>query len=178
MNTHYLIIASVALLFVLAPPAAAQSPDDLPGQNETNQEPPAHERIDEHTQLVDANLVDGTAVLMIKSSKNQKITITDAGAMMRGGEIPRQDFIVREGEITTIRMDVYSENGFAGVTVDTGSTLWAVPLEDPYTFLPGGPTTSDVQLAGLTGLATTGILALAIAVKRRRGIGDEVERIV
>lgn len=178
MNYHFLIPVTIAVLLVLAGPAAAQSADDIPDQNETTTEPTAHERIDKNTQLVDARLEDETAVIVLKSETTQRVQLTDWGQFMRGGEVVSQSYIVKGGERTTIRHPVLVKDGFAGVSITTREAVWSVPLEDPYVFLPGGATTSDVQLAGLTGLATTGLLAIGIAIKKRRGLGDTVERLV
>lgn len=179
MNSNFFILIVVAALLVLTPPAAAQSADQVVVQNETTQEPPAHQRMDNNTQLVDARLEDGTAVLVLKSDITQRVTVTDVGSFMREGEpMTRRDYVLKRGEKTTIRMDLYTKGGYAGVTIDTGEVLWPVPLDDPYNFLPGGPTTTDVQLAAVTGLSLTGVLGIGIAIKRRRGLGDEVERLV
>ena len=183
MRSIFFTLLLVAALLVggIVPMAAAQDADDLPDDpRETTTAPtdPAHERIDNYTQLVDARLDDGTAVLVLKSEKTQRITLTDAGAMMAGGNIPQKQFIIKSGEKTTVRMDVHTDGGFAGVTISTAETLWGVPLEDKYEFLPGGATVEDVQVAGITGLLTTGVLALGIAIKRRRGTGESVERMI
>ena len=183
MRSIFFTLLLVAALVVggIVPISAAQEADDLPDDpRETTTAPtePAHERIDNYTQLVKARLDDGTALLVLKSEKTQRITVTDAGAMMAGGNIPQKQFILKGGEKTTVRMDVHTDGGFAGVTIATSETLWGIPLEDKYEFLPGGPRTSDVQLAGLTGLLTTGLLAIGIAFKRRRNIGDDVERVL
>ena len=178
---RYFLIALVtvaALIGAVTAPVAAQAADDLPEPDQTTTDDPAHQRIDANTQLVEARLEDGTAVLVLESSETQRITVTDAGAMMAGGEIPRKHYLLKAGEKTTVRMDVHVDGVFAGVTIDTGDTLWGIPLESGLDFLPGGATTQDVQVAGITGLLTTGLLALGIALKRRRGLGADVERIV
>ena len=180
IRRFFVLTMTVAVLLSISTAPAVAQDTDLPDPDElqtTTASDPAHQRIDANTQLVEARLDDGNAVLVIKSSETQRLTITDAGAMMAGGNIPRKKYIVKGGEKTTIRMDVHTDGGFAGVTIDTGETLWGVPLKDSYEFLPGGPRTQDVQVAGLTGIVFTGLLALLVAFRRRSGATSEKERI-
>lgn len=176
MQQFFTILVVLSLALTTAGGVAAQSADELePTDAPTTKEP--CERIDMDTELCSAKLVNGKAVLEIHSTKNQKLTVTDSGKMMAGGEIPTQDFILKKDETTKIRFDVYTDGEFVGVTIATSEVLWGVPLKKSRTFISGPIGVSDLQVVGLTAISMTGLMGIALAFKRRRGYGEEPEQI-
>lgn len=103
--------------------------------NDTTTEPVETEPgevIDNNTRLISATYDEdnGTAEVVIESDSLQKITLTDAGGFISGGEIEQRSVVVRPDERVTISIPVTeAENGFVGVSVGTSQTLYAVPIE-------------------------------------------------
>lgn len=124
-------LAAVLLLIGTAAPVAAQSVE-ISAENETTPAGNAPEtvRIDSQTTLLDSgfNSETGMAYVKIRSDTLQQITITDAGAFLQGGEIPRRSVMVKPGETTTIKIPATKVRGFVAVSVATPETLYAVPI--------------------------------------------------
>ena len=181
MKHFFVLIACIALLIAASGTAAAQTnqtatTDDLPDEllEDGCTEP---EVLDETTVLCSAELTDGTAELVIRSDDYTRVTITDAGAMLQGGPIPRQTYTVREDEPATIRFDVTHHQGNAGVTIDTGTALYGVPLSEPSTLIGGPWTAQDTQLAAIAAGASTALVSIVVVFRTLLGRTDQPERI-
>jgi hypothetical protein len=170
----------VCIVPVVAAPVAAQNGTTTPTAEfagDLDDDCEAPEAIDEKTVVCSASL-DGTeAVVVLRSDELQQVTVTDAGAFMTGGEINRRTFTLREGERNTIRFDVTVHNGFAGVSIDTGETLYAVPIEEESTLIGEPWSAQDVQLAAVSGAAGVATVAVFVVIRTVLGRTDEPERV-
>jgi hypothetical protein len=178
MRPIFLLVTAL-LVASLAAPVAAQENTTATGPGLeaelTNDECTIH--IDRFVSICSAEYRNGEAILELRSDRRESITVTDAGGMMRPGEILRRDFIVRSDRRTTIRMPVTKANGFAGVTIDTGRTLYGVPL-DSSSRLVGGPWTySDAQAAALGGGVGTALVVLGMTLRTLLGQETGIERL-
>lgn len=86
--------------------------------------------IDNVTSVVSARYDrdTGTATLVIESKINQRVVVTDAGGVFEGGEITRKTTYLQKGK-NTVRLSVTEIRGNAAVTVDTGRTLYGIPVK-------------------------------------------------
>lgn len=169
-----------------APPTATEEPADRAEPDGADQiieelrdrdscaEP---EAIDSRTVLCSATVKDGVAVLVLRSDRPQRITLTDSGAFMAGGEVPQKMATLRAEEPNTVRMDVTSYRGFSGVSIQTTRVLYAVPLERQTTLVgpPWGP--SDVQLGAVTAALSVGSVSVVLVFRAVTGRRDSPERI-
>jgi hypothetical protein len=135
------------------------------------------ERIDNSTVICSAELNDGYAEIVIRSDIRQRIVLTDAAGFMQGGEINRQRYLVNSDEPQTVRLAVTSYRNFAGVTVDTGDVLYAVPLDEPSTLIGGPYDAQDVQLSAIGGALSIAIVSLLVTIRAVTGRADSPERI-
>lgn len=122
-------IATLALLAVLLPTligSAAAAPEVA---NATTT-PQDTERIDDNTVLIEAsyNEQSGMVSVTVRSDRPQAITVTDAGALMQGGEIPQRTVAVDGGETATIKVPATEVQGWVGVSIKTDETLYGVPI--------------------------------------------------
>lgn len=137
----------------------------------------APEMIDEATALCHSEIADdGRAVLVIDSEKTQFVTVTDAASFMSGGDVPRKRVQLDEG-YNTVRFPVTHHKGFAGVSVDTGGTLYAIPLENDRTLIGGPWTSQDAQLAAIGGASSVGLVSIVLVIRRITGRSTNPERI-
>lgn len=136
-----------------------------------------NERIDETLRLCGATYRDGTAIVELYSTKADRLTLTDAAAFMSGGEIFRDSTTVYEGR-NIVRVPATQNKGFSGVSVDTGSTLYAVPITNVTQ--QSRPPISYGNVQGLVGITALGAGGLTFySVKMRREDEDkDVERIL
>jgi hypothetical protein len=135
------------------------------------------ERIDNSTVLCAAELNGGYAELIVRSDIRQRIVLTDAAGFMQGGEINRQRYLVESDEPYRLRMSVTSYRNFAGVTVDTGDVLYAVPLDEPTTLVGGPYSSQDVQLSAIGGALSIAVVSLLVTIRAVTGRADSPERI-
>lgn len=170
----FALTAVVATLLLISPPAsAAVAPKGSVNISTADDACSEPEPIDNDTVLCSAKLVDGTAVLVVDSSTTQRITLSDAGAFIAGGEVTRTHWTVTPDQPMTLRIDVTQTDGFAGVAVDTRSTLYAVPLESRSPLI-SGPISMPMLQAGILGASIS--TALVILLKTHRyGTGRESE---
>jgi hypothetical protein len=182
MKPHFFILALLVVASLAAAPAAAQTNEtDVPewfdeSELEQCQEPQA---VDSSTVICSSTLTDDGqyAELVIRSDETQRITLTDAGGFMAGGEINRQTFTVRADEPNTLRLRVTTVDGFAGVSVDTGSVLYAVPLDRSTTLIGPPWSASDAQLAALFAAISTAGVSAIVVLRSVYGKTEDPERI-
>jgi len=140
---------------------------DVGGTDRTN----CTEHIGEDVSLCSATVDDGRVELELISDEMMIITITDAGAMMEGGEIPQSDVRLRPDRRTTFQMDLTESDGFVGVTIDTGDVLYGKVIEEQTPPLLARPSKTDTVLVGSTIFALFAV-ALPLSwwqVKRTEG---------
>lgn len=185
MKPQFLLVAVLIVTTIPVAPSVAQTNnqtvDEVPpwlesGDLEKCSEP---EAIDNKTVICSSGLSDNGqyAELVIRSDETQRITVTDAGGFMSGGEITRETYTVREDERNTIRLRITRVDGFAGVTVDTGAVLYAVPLEDTTTLIGPPWTSSDAQLAALAAALSTAGVSAIVVLRTVYGKTEKPERI-
>jgi hypothetical protein len=151
---------------------ATDATDDLPDDRLDD----CTEHIDNVTTLCSAEYENGRITLELHSDRPQRVTLTDAGGMMEGGEITQQTSHLSEGR-NTVHISVTQHNGFAGVTVNTGRTLYAVPVEQDSSLIGPPWTAQDVQLSALAGAVVTALLTLYLTWRTLTGRSTEPERI-
>ena len=179
MKNHFLLVMILLVASLsLASPALAQNAtqSDLPeGLDLESCEKP--EAIDSSTVLCSAEVKGEYAELVLRSDLDQRITVTDAGGIMEPGPINRQRYTLREDEENTVRIKITQVDGFAGVSVDTGRVLYAVPIEQDSELIgpPWGPT--DAQMAALGGSASVAAITVLLAFRRLAGSSDGPERV-
>ena len=180
MKNHFLLIMIllVASLSLASPVLAQQNQTDTDALEtvdlENCDEP---EAIDSITVLCSAELDGEYAELVLKSDRDQRVTVTDAGGIMEPGPINRQRFTLRENEENTVRIRITQVDGFAGVSVDTGRVLYGVPIEQNSELIgpPWGPT--DAQMAALGGSSSVAAITVLLAFRRLAGSSDGPERV-
>ncbi|WP_144426067.1 hypothetical protein [Halanaeroarchaeum sulfurireducens] len=166
-----------------APAPQTSTPVDPPTDDERNesaptdpQEPPA-ETIDPVTAIESTWLEDGTMVLVIRSDVPQLVTLTDAGAVWGGGEIPQRSLTLQAGR-NRVSIPVTEVDGRVGVTIATQRVLHGTTLTTGTTLLPGPFGRDDVQIAAIAGaFAGVGVTAL-IAFRRVTGTTSTPERVL
>jgi hypothetical protein len=136
-----------------------------------------HERIDEHTRLISAELSDGTATIVIESDIRQRITLSDAGTFKEGGVVRQRSEVISPGERVEISMPVTKVDGFAGVSIKSRETLYAVPLKSEVDFFDSESTWQTVQVAALGGASGVLVVAIILAWRLRDGGKSNVERV-
>ena len=174
------VVAAVLVGSLLVGAAAAQTTPPIPvDDNESNTSAGDWERIDASTWVVstDYNPDSGTGTITLYSTRLQEVTITDSGGLIDGGQVAQRSVTLRPDSQRTIEMRLTAVRGFAGVSVATPSTLYAVPIEPVGgRWFDGEPTWGTVQIAGLG--STLGVVAAlsGVAWKRRDGGAPEVTR--
>lgn len=135
------------------------------------------EPIDRLTAIESTSVENGQMVLVLRSDVVQRVVLTDAGAVWKGGEVPQREHTLQPGS-NRVTIPVTEISGRVAVTIATRRVLYStvVVTNDP---LIGGPfDRGDVQQAALAGLvAGVGVTAL-IAYKRVRGTSDAPERVL
>jgi hypothetical protein len=187
MKSTFLLVTLLIVTTIPAAPVAAQAqpddqPDELPVwfQNATDTDRcESPQVIDNSTVICSSALVDDGryAEIVIRSDHTQRVTLTDGAGLMTAGPINRKTFTVREGEMNTLRLRVTRVDGFAGVTIDTGTVLYGLPLETSSTLVgpPWGP--SDAQLAALAAALSTAGVSAFVVLRTVYGKTEEPERI-
>lgn len=179
-----MVFLAVLLVGLLAAPVAAQENGTASvevnvgsnGGNTTTPEP-ALEVIDNRTAIESAEFVDGEIRLVLVSDSLQRVVLTDAGAVLEGGEVPQKDARLREGR-NRVSMPVTEFDGRVIVTIATRDVLYAVPIETSPPLIGGPFDEQDVQQAGLAGLAAgLGVTGL-IAYRKVKGIARVPERVL
>jgi hypothetical protein len=107
----------------------------------------------------------------------RSVTITDGAALMTGGEIRRENRMLREDERNTIRFPVTQYRGMSAVTIDTGTTLYGVPLEEPSTLIGGPWSAQDVQIGSIAAALGTSVVSIIVVLRTVLGRTESPERI-
>ena len=170
-----LIIIGLLVITVLSGSAVAQSDQQI-DIDELNQDEEACTSIDADTHLCTAETDGETAELTIESDSNQRITITDAGSFMHGGEIHRDTRTITEGR-NKIEFPVTTYQGNSALTIDTGDVLFAVPLDRQSSLIDGPVTTSDVQASALGGASAVAFAIILLVISQLREDKPEPERV-
>ena len=164
-------------MVALSVPATAQAGEQPIDISELNNNETACQTIDSQTSVCSAQLTDGnTADLVIESSSNQSVTLTDGMALMTGGEIYRNSYTLTEGQ-NRIEFPVTQHRGAAAVTIDTGQLLFGLPLKKQTSLIDQPVSTSDVQASALGGATSVGFAVLIVFLRAARGNDDEPERV-
>jgi len=172
-----LVVASFGVGSAAAQPEIpTHTPSPDAGQNQT------HERIDNATVLVSSSFDNGTATVVIESEIPQEIVLSDAGDFVQGGEVDQRTVFLEPGERARISMPVTKTNGFAGLSISTQETLYAVPLENESTteqvsWFQSESTWRTVQTAAVGGASGVLVVALLLAYRLRDGGKERTERI-
>jgi hypothetical protein len=122
------------------------------------------ERITEDLAICDASFSGGTATVVFESERAQRLTLTDAGAFVAGGEIFRDSATVFEGR-NTVRVPATQVSGYAGVAIDTGDTLYAKKITEVSS---SGPAISYQNVQMLIGITAIGAAAFTFRTVRKR----------
>jgi hypothetical protein len=172
-----------SLLAGFAAPAAAQGngtdytelpPSELDDLNNC----PEPEPITPSLVLCDSELNDnGKAELTFRSDNLQRVLLTDAAAFHRGGRVPQRQVVLRGDEVNSITWDVTTHKGYAGVSVQAGDTLYAVPLEDQSTLVGPPWSATDVQLAAISAAAGVGVVSILVVIRAVLGRTHSPERV-
>jgi hypothetical protein len=130
----FAVLLVVSLALVGSTPAVAQSANQTTSPQPTAQTGP--ERIDNQTVIVSSTTRtvnnSTTAVITLRSSAVQTVTLSDSGRFLKGGAVPTRDVNLGRGETTTIEMPVTRANGFVAVGISTEQTdLYAEVLQRP-----------------------------------------------
>lgn len=187
MKHNFSIIITILVVVSLAAPAAAAPtttapPSSTPDAPDQPTDPEA--TIDNATTLVSSSLdlQSETVTLTIRSEIPQKVVITDSGDYVRGGEVDQRSIYLRPGQTATIKMpitvvDQGIGNQFAGVSITTAKTLYAVPLETSSPLIGGPWTYRDAQIVGLTMAITASITIVLIILRGKYDLDANPERV-
>jgi hypothetical protein len=180
----YALIGMVVVSLFVAPALGQQNAtnttdytDLSPAELQEIENCPEPETITEDLVLCEAEYDDGKAKLSFKADSLQRITLTDAGAFMKGGVVPQREEIIRSEGVNHIEWQVTTHKGFAGVSVATEQNLYAVPLEQSNTLVGGPWNEEDVQLAAISGAAGVGSVAVLVVIRAVLGRTNKPERI-
>lgn len=186
MNHLLAVLVAVALAIGAAPVGAVEVPiggnatDDAPASTPTpTPEPQAREWVDNLTAIESAryDAERGVMVLKMHSTITQRVTLTDAGAVFDGGQVPRRSARLGEG-LNRVEMPVTEIQNRVVVTISTRNVLYAKVIETGSPIIAGPYDLGDVQNAGLAGLSAGLSVTVLIAIRRIRGVGDGPERIL
>lgn len=122
------------------------------------------ERVSDSLSICSKTYQDGTATLILESEQANRLTLTDAGAFIEGGEVGRDRVTVYEGR-NTVSIPATEVHGFAGVAIDTGEVLYAVKIQS---ISPSGPPISYGNAQALVALTAVGAAAFTYRVVRRK----------
>jgi len=136
------------------------------------------ERIESGLRLCNATYENGAAVVELLSEEPDRLTLTDTARFMQGGEMTRETVTVYEGR-NTVRFPATRYKGFSGVSVDTGDTLYAVPITQVQnsTSRPSISYGNAQGLVALTALGAGGVTFWGVR-KRREKEDKDVERVL
>jgi hypothetical protein len=140
MRYFSVIAMMVAVAFVpTAAPVAAQENSTNMTTSTTIPED-CTEWIDESTAICSESYdsESGQAEIVIYSERARRVTVTDVGGSLKRGPVNREVHHLPEGR-GTITLTLEEYNNQAGVTIDTGSTLYAVPIKEQDDPIIGGP---------------------------------------
>lgn len=135
----------------------------------------AAEPIDNLTAIESAEVVDGRMVLVLRSSITQRVTLTDAGAVFVGGEIPQKTVYLREGS-NRVEIPVTEVSNRVAVTIATRNVLYAKTIQTGTDLISGPYDGRDAQNAALGGGLGVAVLTGLLAIKHVHGVGQVPRR--
>jgi len=173
-----LICVLVGLGLVTASATAQELPGDQPTPTPTPNGTDSGERIQTGLELLSSEYDgEGSATLKFRvTGAPVAVTITDAGAFQRGGEIDRRTVVLDEGTHTVEMPVTESPNGLVGVTIGTNEVLYAEPIKTETDLFESESTWGLVQTAGLGGAVGVVIVAGLISWRLRTGGKNRVQR--
>jgi hypothetical protein len=163
----------------------APSPPNITVDVSTDQNSPdqnlsagCSERIESGLRLCGSKYENGAAVVELLSDGPDSLTLTDVAKFMKGGEMNRGTVTIYEGR-NTVRFPATRHKGFSGVSIDTGNTLYAVPITQVQN-QSSRPAISYGNVQGLLAVTAVGAGAFTfLSVRRKRDDEDkDVERIL
>ena len=191
MNRPTVLILLALSISLLAVPISAQDAPETPVPTQAPTDTPEAEPgsdtgewIDNATQWITAEYQPerGTVEVTIHSEIPQQITISDSGAFVEGGQVDQRTIFLKPAETRTFRFPItVVDHGlgqeFAGVSITTSKTLYAVPLESSSPLIGGPWTVGDVQLVGLVVGSGVSIITLLILLRSRFDLDADPERV-
>ena len=174
------MLVCIAGFFAILAAGAVGTASAQTGANLTDESTPTGERIDNNTVIVDKEYrpEEGRAILTIRSSERQTITLSDAGGFIEGGEIAQNTVRVDANSTQEIGVSVTKVQGFVGVSVATEGTLFAVRLQQLEKSSPGPISYQNAQLLVLLASIGTAGAVFRVVKKRRDDEDKEAERIL
>jgi hypothetical protein len=130
------------------------------------------ETVDSRTAVCSSSLdADDRMTLVLYSNGPQRVTITDAGDFVAGGQVSVRDVTLKDGK-NRIEWRINTDAEFVGVGISTPNAIYSEPIQ-PYKpgLLPGDPSISDTVLVGGTVflLFAGGMPLTLYAYRRSRG---------
>lgn len=180
--TYMIVVLSILMvafgMFLFG--AAATATADDSANNQTEQDDEIFQTLDQDTRVTEFgyNSTYGYMIIQIESDIDQRITVTDAGSFIEGGEIPRRTTRVRAGETVTLRLDATLVDDHVVAAVENQHSLYAV-IDDRSSAIIGGPwDATDVRLAALFGLLGGLTIIGTVAYRRVHGSNNKQERVL
>mgnify|MGYP000704722566 CR=1 FL=1 len=178
------VVAALVVLAGVAAPAAAAGPQptapDLgtrvaqPAQaNQTTATPPG-KQIDSTISLVSAsyNPDSGTVTLVFDSPASRRVTLSDAGGFLEGGEVNRRTITV-DGRTAAEFAVTETDRGYVGVSIATDQVLYAEIVRSP-SLSPFRGSTGTVGWFGGAGIVLLSFVGAALWKLHKEG-GEPVE---
>ncbi|MXR19754.1 hypothetical protein [Halobacterium bonnevillei] len=136
------VVAALVVVAGVAAPAAAAGPQptapDLgvsvaqsAHENQTTTEP-VGKQIDSTISLVSSSYDpdSGTVTLVFESAASRRVTLSDAGGFLEGGEVNRRTITV-DGRTAAEFAVTETDRGYVGVSISTDQVLYAEIVRSP-----------------------------------------------
>lgn len=168
----FTVFALGSLLILLAGGASAQAAANQSADQAVNESVETVERIDRNTVILESDYSEksGVATVTLESDRVQRVTLSDAGAFVTGGQVNQKTTVLKPDEPTTVRLDVTEVDGRVGVSISTSKTLYAHIIEVPNYLFYSDPGWGTVRIVGF-GSGFGVLFALGAEVARRKWFG-------
>jgi len=177
------VAALVVLAGITAPVAAASpqptAPDLGTGVAQSAQENqttsgPAGKQIDSTISLVSSSYDpdSGTVTLVFDSAASRRVTLSDAGGFLEGGEVNRRTITV-DGRTAVEFSVTETDRGYVGVSIATDQVLYAEIVRSP-SISPFRGSTGTVGWFGGAGVVILSFVGAALWKLHKEG-GEPVE---
>jgi len=178
------VAALVVLAGVTAPAAATSPPSTAPDlgtgvaqsaqENQTTASGPPGKQIDSTISLVSSsyNPDSGTVTLVFDSPASRRVTLSDAGGFLEGGEVNRRTITV-DGRTAAEFAVSETDRGYVGVSISTDQVLYAEIVRSP-SLSPFRGSTGTVGWFGGAGIVILSFLGAALWKLHKEG-GEPVE---
>jgi len=147
--------------------SANQTDDDLEG---------CDVRIDEDIRICESSFENGQSEVVFYSNTTQRITIADMGSFVQGGEVPRKRVRLQEGR-NRVTLPGVKTRGRAGISIDTGSTLYSHIIDTRFTLIGGPYSYRDVQVSGLSAALAVSLIVVVQSMRYLAGRTHDPEKI-